>query len=373
MEDLKANALLKKYLEGNCTDAERALVESWYIKEIDAKTEKAGEPDYQSLKSSTWEDLERLPAPDKKIYPMKHLGIAASIILCISIALFFYRRQDILKADQKTAAIVPGSNQAVLTLQDGEKIMLSEMKPGELARQGAVTISKLKTGELTYTVKKGLSNSLSSGFNTIVTPKGGEWQVNLPDGSRVWLNSASSLTFPTAFTGNVRQVQLRGEAYFEVAKNKAKPFKVITAGQMVEVLGTHFNINAYQDEAAVKTTLLEGVVRVKASGAGGKARILAPGQNAVLQNGNISISNADTEEAIAWHKGYMRFNNDNIESLMREIARWYDVEVVYEGNISQERFTGTFSRKRSIQEVLNTLQLTGFFEFKIEGRRIIVM
>jgi len=194
--------------------------------------------------------------------------------------------------------------------------------------------------------------------------------VVLSDGSKVWINSASSLRYPTAFTGNERKVELTGEAYFEVAHNPAKPFRVASRNQTVEVLGTHFNINAYDDEPAIKTTLLEGKVKVTA--ANNEVRFLQPGQQSALSTGAFTVSAVETDEAVAWKNGQFMFENDNIQYIMRTLSRWYDVDVEYSGAIPDDTFGGGTSRFKNVSEVLNVLQLTGKVHFKIEGRKIIV-
>lgn len=308
------------------------------------------------------------------------LGIAASIFIVLSVGLFYFLDkpdvQPLLTIDQtpKPAPVVPGGNKAILTLSDGSKIILDHAKNGVLANQAGVSIQKTSDGELLYK----FSNSGDSGkqpaedviYNKIETPKGGKYQVNLPDGSIVWLNSASSLRFPALFSGNTREVELTGEAFFDVAKNKNKPFKVMTKDQIVEVLGTRFNINSYGDEETIKTTLIEGSVKIIYKD---KVVLLSPGQQFQPNELRPKVIEADTEEVIAWKNGYFLFKDESIHSIMRKLSRWYDVEVTYAGEIPELGFGGNISRSKDIAEVLDALQLTNAVHFKIEGRRITVM
>ena len=210
-------------------------------------------------------------------------------------------------------------------------------------------------------------------YNTITTPKGGQYQVTLMDGTRVWLNAASSLHYPTVFKGSERSVQLTGEAYFEVAKNSKMPFRVTSNGQVTEVLGTHFNINSYPDEQGTTTTLLEGSVRIL-NAKSDAAILLKPGQQSGSDaSGKIKVANVNPEQFVAWKDGKFIFTNANIESIMRQVSRWYNVEIEYKGDASKEKFGGRTSRFTNVAELLEILELTDHVQFEIEGRRIIVM
>jgi len=318
--------------------------------------------------------------PQKKIRKnilWKPIVAAASIFIVAALSLYLYTnstQNKPVRPVSHASHIKPGDNKAYLTLANGKKIVLSDAKNGTLVAQNGIQITKTTEGQLVYTVT-GNNNSTSSDYNTIETPKGGQYQVRLPDGTNVWLNAASSLRYPSAFKGSERKVELSGEAYFEVAKNKKMPFRVISNTQTVEVLGTHFNVNSYLDEADTKTTLLEGSVRVKRNNSAA-AVVIRPGQQAsVKQNVNdkINVAEADMEEVMAWKNNYFRFNNENIESVMRKISRWYNVDVEYKGAISDEEFNGTISRSKNIVQVLEMLEGTKSIHFKIEGRRIVVM
>ena len=311
------------------------------------------------------------------------VGVAASILAMLSIGLYFYTNRTIdtqvtvskSQTVKEKSIIKPGGDKAVLTLSDGSKIILEDAKKGLLANQAGVSIQKTADGELLYSFAENTS-SVSEAlpqeviYNKIETPFGGKYQINLPDGSKVWLNSASSLRFPALFSGNSREVELNGEAYFDVAKNPNKPFKVITKDQIVEVLGTQFNINSYSDEETFKTTLIEGSVKIIYKD---RVVLLSPGQQFQPNLKSSKVIEADTEEVTAWKNGYFLFKDEDIQSIMRKVSRWYNVEVNYSGIIPDVGFGGNISRSKDINEVLNVLQLTNAVHFKVEGRRITVM
>ena len=311
------------------------------------------------------------------------IGVAASLLVILSIGLYFYSNRTF--DDQKTIAkseiiqqkviIQPGGDKAVLTLSDGSKIILEDAKKGLLANQAGVSIQKTADGELLYSFAKNMrripeANPSEVIYNKIETPFGGKYQINLPDGSKVWLNSASSLRFPAFFSGKTREVELNGEAFFDVAKNPDMPFKVITKDQIVEVLGTQFNINSYADEESFKTTLIEGSVKVIYKD---RVILLNPGQQFQPSLKSSKVIEADTEEVTAWKDGYFLFKDEDIQSIMSKISRWYNVDVSYSGEIPDVGFGGNISRSKGIDEVLNVLQLTDAVHFKVEGRRITVM
>ena len=271
-------------------------------------------------------------------------------------------------APKSAIPITAGGNKAILTLADGSSIVLDSTHQGTLAKQGNVKIIKLNTTTLAYNAGEAKRQEVV--YNTLSTPSGGQYQLILPDGSKVWLNASSSIHFPTIFKGKERSVTITGEAYFEVAKNAAMPFRISVKDMQVEVLGTHFNIMAYDDENSMNTTLLEGSVKVTK---GAVNKLLAPGQQSVINTaGEISIKDADIEEVMAWKNGWFQFNAYDIKMVMRQISRWYDVEVMYEGKIPTGHFTGLVSRDNDIEQVLKIMQ-SGGVRFKIEGRKVIVL
>ncbi|QEM11632.1 FecR family protein [Mucilaginibacter rubeus] len=305
--------------------------------------------------------------------------IAAAVLIFASVGFYFVRRQKMGAVKNEVAAnnmakIVPGSNKAILTLAGGKSIVLDSAANGALASNGKCKVNKVGDGKLVYDV---LPNATHAGvnavlYNTLTIPPGGQYQVVLPDGTQVWLNSSSSLSYPTEFTGNSRTVKLTGEAYFEVAKNKDKPFYVEMNNVQVKVLGTHFNISAYADDKDLTTTLLEGSVQISKSGS---LALLRPGQQAVIgSDGNaIDVSKANISQAMAWKNGYFMFNDDNIVDIMKKVSRWYDADIEYQGNFANQRFGGTFTRSKSITDLLKNLEQISNVHFKITGRRITVM
>ncbi len=269
---------------------------------------------------------------------------------------------------QASTPITAGGNKATLTLADGSTIILDSIHRGTLTKQGDVNIIKVNTATLAYNA--GNENSDEVVYNTLSTPNGGQYQLILPDGSKVWLNASSSIRFPTIFKGKVRDVTVTGEVYFEVAKNAAMPFKVSAKDMIVEVLGTHFDVMAYDDESSMNTTLLEGSVKISK---GGLKKMLLPGQQSIVNTGgDMNIKDADIEEVMAWKNGWFQFNASDIKMVMRQISRWYNVEIVYEGKIPEGHFTGMVNRENDIFQVLKIMQ-SGGVRFKIEGRKVFVL
>jgi ferric-dicitrate binding protein FerR (iron transport regulator) len=312
----------------------------------------------------------------RPIYRKWWMAAAAAVLLLLAGGWWFVqgshnKQQPSIAATPKVPDIAPGGNKAILTLADGTQVVLDSANNGALTKQGNVTVIKLDDGQLAYNASSTSTSALT--YNTVTTPRGGQYQLVLSDGTKVWLNAASSLRFPTAFVGSERKVEMTGEGYFEVAHNDKKPFLVRAGGMDVEVLGTHFNINAYEDEGAVKTTLLEG--KVRASAANGQAVVLKPGEQARLFDGDAQLSkrnNADLDEVIAWKNQMFVFNSAPLASVMRQIERWYDVEVEYQGHIPQDRFIGTITRNTNLSEVLKVLEYSNV-RFKVEGKKITVM
>lgn len=308
---------------------------------------------------------------------IKRWAIAASLLITFLMSFFYmvYHKNTDQEQQERFALkrILPGSNKATLTLADGTTIALGDEVQKEEISQGSTIILARDKGLLVYQEMESDNDAKSEPlFNTISTPRGGQYQVVLPDGTKVWLNASSSLSFPARFTGQERNVQLKGEAYFEVAKRKDMPFRVEVNEMTVKVLGTHFNVMAYDDEQSIHTTLLEGAVEVKNLF---QKKILKAGQQANLKRntGIISVEDAKGVESIAWKDGNFTFTDDSIQMIMRQISRWYDVDIKYVGDLSDKFFEGSIARHEQVSEVLKMLELTGTIHFKIEGRRITVM
>lgn len=254
---------------------------------------------------------------------------------------------------------------ARLVRGDGSVIDLEHYKDTAMDVQSGVSVNR-QGNTLSYTSNAAVTPTI----NTLYTNKGGTYQLVLPDGTKAWLNAASSIRFPTAFTDSTREVTIQGEVYFEIAQQARQPFIVKTNTIEIAVLGTHFNVMAYEEEQNICTSLLEGAVNVIS---GSTVRLMKPGQQALVnrEHKGISISNADVDAAIAWKEGRFEFNG-NIKSIMRELARWYDVQFIYEGEITNRAFAGTFSRQDSLEDILHTLELTGSIHFNINDKTIIV-
>jgi transmembrane sensor len=313
-------------------------------------------------------------APAKVILHHKWFkyAIAASVTIFIGIAAYFFTSHH---TDTQTLAadFNPGGNKAILTLSNGSTIILDNAKNGQLTSQGGTVVNKTNDGEIIYDASQfpQTETGAKPAYNTISTPKGGQYKVVLADGTRAWLNSVSSISFPTAFHGKDRQVEITGEVYFEVAKNKKKPFLVKAANQLVEVLGTHFNINSYDDEPDIKTTLLEGSVQIRQLNSNFSA-LLHPGQQAVNRSsGPILVQHVDIEQVIAWKNGMFQINDASIATLMRQASRWYNVDIEYEGKVPDRKFSGKIKRDVKASEFL---QMLSYFNlhFSVEGQKIII-
>jgi transmembrane sensor len=316
--------------------------------------------------------------PEVKRLNRGWLRAAAAVIILAGITAVFYtvKQKEVVTAPIAVKEqplqhdVAPGGNKAVLILADGSSIVLDSAHNGSLAQQGNTKILKLDAGQLSY--KTGATVTGQVLYNTIATPRGGQYQVTLADGTEVWLNAASSLRFPTTFVGNERVVELTGEAYFEVAKNAALPFRVKVNNMDVQVLGTHFNIMAYNNEQSVKTTLLEGKVKVTGNGV---TQGLVPGQQAVRDNstGSLKVKEVNTDLAVAWKNGLFRFRETNIKEVMRQVERWYNVDVEYKTSGTEQDYTGIVPRSQNVSVLLQMLELTGTVHFKVEGKKITVL
>jgi transmembrane sensor len=375
--------LYKKYLSGVCTPDEIDLLNNYRdeLQLLGDNGEDTAEEKHL-VKDRIWQRLEESRGKQVKVaknYAWLQLAAVLLITLSIGIGLVKYQHKNLPPAltnitpVNKQPQIIPGSNKAFLTMADGKTITLTNARNGQLATQAGIQINKTKDGMLVYRVAAvNATNTDPDAINIVTTPRGGQYQVVLADGTKVWLNAVSSLRYPVAFNGSTRSVELTGEGYFEVAKNKSKPFIVKANGNNIEVLGTHFDISAYSDDKAVTTTLLEGSVRLSK---GGVTTMLTPGQQGISVNGSagINVQDADVEQAIAWKNGLFLFKNTDIRTIMKQASRWYNVDVDYLDNLKDKEFGGKISKYKDISELMHNLELTGTIHFKIEGRRITVM
>ena len=322
--------------------------------------------------------------PETPVRPMRFWSrrwAAAAIILCLCSGAYLLFRLN-QKPPQEAAVMMPpndalpGRNGAVLTLADGRKVVLDSVAGGVIATQGNMEV-KLRNGAVRYDKVVGTAVGNTMAYNTLTTPRGRQYQIILPDGSKVWLNAASSITYPIAFSGNERMVTITGEAYFEVTKNKAMPFRVKVNDMEVEVLGTLFDINSYGDEGNIQTTLLEGSVRV--ANTGSQPVLLQPGQQAQSAAGIQAqpaagikvVSHPDIEQVMAWKNGLFNFEGADLKTVLRQLGRWYDVDVIFEGNVPDRKFGGEMSRDLNLSQVLHSLEKLEI-KFRIEGKKLIV-
>lgn len=384
MEHNRIKYLLERYHEGNCTEDEFVELDNWYhdlnfdLSVFDKwVTHKGGK---EAVVQQLYADFERRHIrKTKEVSLFYRYGAVAAILLIIVSALFYrdYMTGSNLNRISEAEDIAPGGNKAMLTLADGRKINLTDAQNGMLTTQNGVSVSKTADGRLVYKIV-GSDNPDNNKpvFHTITTPHGGKYELVLPDGTKVWLNAMSSLSFPSTFTGQQeRRVSLTGEGYFEVAKTAQKSrFIVNTETQHIEVLGTHFNIDAYKAPKQIKTTLLEGSVSVSPLGHEDKAVVLQPGQQASFNAGQLRTAEVDVNDVVAWKNGYFMFKNDNLEYIMEVLSRWYNAEVVFKDEeIKNDRFWGTASRSDHVSGILKVLERTGAVHFRIEENKIIVM
>lgn len=395
MEDRsRPDTLLRKYLHGQLSHEEYR--ELWVLLEQDPDEkslnvalkelwETTGEKT-SNISDAAWDEKMRVAmsknmntrsTPTAVSATGRHVLLrrlaAAAIMVGVIIGSVFYLKNDPSTVDPGDRSVVrqevlPGGNRAVLTLSDGSRIDLGKADKGQLAIQGHTEVLKSEDGQLDY--KHASEQITSMVYNTLQTPRGGQYQITLSDGSKVWLNAASSMHYPVTFSKKERRVEITGEAYFEIAKDPARPFIVKIDDMEVQVLGTRFNINGYQDEASIRTTLLEGRIQVQAPVG---AQQMLPGQQASFRSGQpLKISNdVNLDETVAWKDGQFQFENSDIQSVMRQLSRWYDMDVRYDGQV-KKHFIGGISRQVNLSKVLSMLEQTGEVSFQIDGKMIIV-
>lgn len=383
--------LIHKYLSGQANDEEIKQLHEWYrnkdhsLVELPVDSARTEDEVYQRMRSKIDAGITVTPKAARTTFKWYKMMAAAVMLIVASAGGYFYLQNQ--KAGQVETLtfkndISPASNKTVLKLANGAEILLDDAKPGELLQQGGVRILKTKEGQLIYDLSA-VARGEASAYNTLVTPIGAQYQVILPDGTKAWLNSASSLRFPTQFAGNVRKVETSGEVYFEVAKVLVKdkgtagkvsrmPFMVKSGVQQVEVLGTHFNINAYGDEGMIKTALLEGSVRISIAGSTVE-KILLPGQQAYVRGAEVvKTVSVDEDEVMAWKNNVFQFNNTPLAQVMLQVKRWYDIEVVYSGAKPNLSFTGVIPKNNNISILLKVLESTGGVKFGIEGKKVTI-
>lgn len=376
--------LFQKYLDNRCSPAEvdelLAYLKTGGFDELyAAQAADLGSktfPDDPALRARLEERLKRIlaaqPGSVRRMFPWKRVAVAVAVVVAITFGAYFLvfnhtkKQQETVPLVVRTDIKAPAINRATITLAGGQKIFLDSAAGGTLAKQNNVDIIKLGDGQIAYQ-----GAAAETVYNVLSNPRGSKViDVTLADGSRVWLNAESSLRYPAAFAGKERNVELTGEAYFEIAKNATMPFHVKVKDIQVEVLGTHFNVMAYPDEKTINTTLLEGSVKIKK---GNSNKLLKPGEQAVVMpNGDVQVkTDVDLEETLAWKNGFFQFNRAGTEAIMKQVARWYDVEVGYEGKITARSFSGIVNRSSNVSEVMKIMERAGI-RFRVEGKKIIL-
>ena len=381
--------LLRKYREGKATASERALLEQWYLSLEYDTTAFTGDEELNAWKEASWQAV--AASRKQAAVPLyRRFGVvAAAAVLVLAVAGFWLLKNSIgiNKAGKELAEkIVPASNKAVLVLSDGTTIELDSVLQNAITDPNGVTVINSAGSRLSYHDQAPADAAAPIAYNTLKTPRGGQYRLTLPDGTQVWMNSASELRYPTSFREANRVVELSGEAYFEVAQNARQPFKVKANGTEVKVLGTHFNVHAYPDEPNTQTTLVEGSIQVSnptsdisksanpnQRSAISKSAILVPGQQAVTTREDLTTRNANIKQVLSWKNGLFIFEEMKLEEVLREISRWYDIEVEYRAPVSEEHYGGVINRHSPLPKVLELLQENGIQHFKIEGRKILVL
>ncbi|RQO74474.1 anti-sigma factor [Pedobacter sp. KBW06] len=365
-------SVLERISSGNFSPEDEIIAKYWIHQLHPNRQSGYSQEDIKRVGTEMWEVITQKTQTStvKKISLWPRIAVAAAIIAILSItALFFYNHvKEPVSQITMENDFGPGKAGATLTLANGRKITLRDASMGELAEEDGVVISKSADGQVAYELKK--TGIGMSGTNILSTARGETYKLILPDGSSVWLNAASSIQYPANFnSADKRIVQLKGEAYFEIAKDRKHPFIVKSFGREIEVLGTHFNINAYSDESNIKTSLLEGSILISQKN---KRQLLKPGEQAILSEDEIAVRTVNVDEAVSWKDGYFEFQAADIQTVMRQISRWYNVEVHYERPISKETFTGRISRTKNISQILEMLEASKAVHISIKGRRIMV-
>ncbi len=376
MKKKQADQLLLKYAGGKCTSEEEALIEAGLVNDFRKGYKEIGAEEAELAEGRIYEAIRTYANAHPKTKYIRlwpRIAAAASVAAIIVFSAVWFLKEKTEKhaaSAMWSADVAPGHQGATLTLAGGKKIKLADTGNGKVAIEAGVIISKTATGQLVYQIKEQAANS-SPATNTLSTANGETYQVRLPDGTAVWLNAASSLTYPVTFSASPeRRVSLEGEAYFEIAPDALHPFIVQSGNQKTEVLGTSFNINSYKNEPATVTTLLSGMVKVSS---GQDKYYLQPGEQAINTGRRITLTNTDPEAVIDWKKGDFNLNRINFREAMRKIARWYNVEVIYDSSVPDNiRSGGWISRNNKLSVVLESIELSGIVHFKIEGKTIYV-
>jgi len=372
--------LIIKKINNTLSPEEESVFNIWYNESEEnrhyfAKVENNYQIEMENINLDiAWNAIDRKISPSKNRKQFYRYAIAASVALLMGIGYFTVTKTTAIDSGKGSAQteegeVIKNTNDIILTLSDGSKVILNDQKNGVVASQQSVVITKDKDGSIRYDENNDQHTGKPT-YNTLITPNGKTFQIALPDGTNVWMNAGSSLKYPTYFDGNERLVVLTGEAYFEVSHDAKMPFKVFSNGQQVEVLGTHFNIRAYENEPLLKTTLLEGKIKITESD---NSSLVKPGQQVKvsLTNHSMKIAEVNTESAVAWKSRLFYFEDAKYDEIMREIERWYDVKVIYKGKIPDERFQGAIQKDLKLNQVLKMLE-SNDVHFKVSGKEVLV-
>lgn len=374
MNEEEIKELLQRYREGRCTEQEKESVELWFdITSEQSEWSWENPAQKENIKTNILKGMrEIIEQPKQEEFRMwPYISVAASVLILLFSGWYFYSSNQKYPAQQPfhQIAVAPGSKQAMLTLSDGSSVLVNDAANGVLASDGSSRVLKNGDGALEYQSEN--NQVKPAGRNTLAVPRGGTFQITMSDGTKAWINSATTITYPAGNADSERLVELSGEAYFEVAKDKKRPFRVISNGTEILVTGTHFNVSAYEDDQHVTTTLAEGSVIVSNQG---HQRALIPGQQSVSSvSGDITSGKVDVESALAWKEGYFVFEDQDLKSVMKMVSRWYDVEIAYQGVIPDNKFGGTFSKSKGLDGLLNYLQQLSNIQFKQQGKKITIM
>lgn len=375
MDSKRIQLLVEKFIENSATSADEAELMDWYRsaneQDLEWLSENADESELTRLRmlAAIHQQIGHTPA---RRLAWRWVAAAASVLLIVSAGGYFllHKQQPQQQITQnKPVNIKPGTKKAILQLANGQQIALNEAPTGTLARQGNATVTKTADGQVTYKAENS-ANTTEDIYNTITTQRGGYYPLKMADGTIAILDAASSIRYPVTFNGRERRVEITGQVYFIVAHNASKPFRVTVKDQTIEDIGTEFNINAYDDEPYLRTTLVEGAVKVSKQNL---SVLLKPGQQALTQSelNNILVRAVDADDVVAWKNGQTSFKNEDIREIMRQVSRWYDVDIQYQGNLPDRKFVGGISRNASLSDLLKILEFNNI-HFTVEGKKIIV-
>ncbi|MDF2191471.1 FecR family protein [Paraflavitalea sp. CAU 1676] len=386
MDQARLTYLIERYERQEATPAEAEELNAWFHdfnpgrNNMDAWLREQGGED--AMVEMLYADFRDRVAGNKRVVRIRTLykvAAAAAVVGIVMLVLFRQtgRQADMAQVDGKPSSgqtaptIKPGSDKATLTLADGSTVTLGESNSGTIATQSNAEVAQVQQGKIAYKTNNGSPADLAPVYNTLKTPRGGKYNLTLSDGTEVTLDAASSITYPVAFNGSERVVEITGQVFFEVVHKASQPFRVKAKGQLIEDLGTAFNVSAYDDDDDLRVTLAEGRVDVHTQT---KTAALVPGQQARIVNGqqSIGVKQVNVEEVVAWKNGWFMFRNETIQQVMKQAARWYDIEVEFEGAPTHKLFGGSISRYKEISELLQNLNITGGIKYTIEGKKIII-